>query len=136
MSLEDVSVKEEGGQGCRRDPIAERVGSGAHWLPIKEKDLGVPSQPPPKGMSRRKQRNPQQLISDCEGSTASENGGCLEERDLGGPGDFWQVPSEWGMEGGTVGKCAGGGLCQLGGSRGGQEKRPKLQFHSFFPKKS
>ncbi|XP_054850336.1 sal-like protein 2 [Eublepharis macularius] len=25
-------------------------------------------------MSRRKQRNPQQLISDCEGSTASENG--------------------------------------------------------------
>ncbi|XP_042332540.1 sal-like protein 2 [Sceloporus undulatus] len=30
-------------------------------------------------MSRRKQRNPQQLISDCEGSTASENGDTGDE---------------------------------------------------------
>lgn len=52
------------------------------------------------GMSRRKQRRPQQLISDCEGPSASENGGCWGREWGWGLGGIeskpaWSRPGQW-----------------------------------------
>ncbi|CAM5096453.1 unnamed protein product [Natator depressus] len=60
----------------------QRPRLGDSRCPLAPKPSGRPrgARPgAPAGMSRRKQRKPQQLISDCDGSTASENGDTGDE---------------------------------------------------------
>ncbi|XP_053121149.1 sal-like protein 2 [Hemicordylus capensis] len=80
VSPECVSVKEEGGGrgGEGGIPVRRERDQVPTGSPPKRETWG-PLPSPPAGMSRRKQRNPQQLISDCEGSTASENGDTGDE---------------------------------------------------------
>lgn len=77
---EYISASQWFALGERHQLASDPKGRPDQVTPVKTK-WALPLPLPPlslyPGMSRRKQRKPQQLISDCEGPSASENGGCL-----------------------------------------------------------